>query len=215
MEIIATSFFLFSINFLVKQESRGFVMMNYIWAGILLLSLIYSAFNGRIGAFGQAMMNSSQEAVNFIISMAGIMAMWSGLMKIAEKTGLINKLSKCLLPFTGLLFPGQRDPETLSCIIMSFMSNIFGTGNSSTVFALRTMEKLDAQNHFSPSASNDMCTCAVVNMAFGPIVPVVTVQLREEMGSADPYSVVLPCLIASAATIIVSVICCKVLERKF
>ena len=94
MEIIATSFFLFSINFLVKQESRGFVMMNYIWAGILLLSLIYSAFNGRIGAFGQAMMNSSQEAVNFIISMAGIMAMWSGLMKIAEKTGLINKLSK-------------------------------------------------------------------------------------------------------------------------
>lgn len=190
-------------------------MMNYIWAGILLTSLIYSALNGKIGAFGEAMMNSSQEAVNFIISMAGVMAMWSGLMKIAEKTGLINKLSKCLLPFTRFLFPGQNDPETLSCIIMSFMSNIFGTGNSSTVFALKTMEKLDTQNHFGGRASNDMCTFAVVNMAIAPLVPVVTVQLREDMGSGDPYSVVLPSLIAAAAAVIVSIISCKILERRF
>lgn len=86
-------------------------MMNYIWACILLLSLIYSALTGRIGAFGQAMMNSSSEAVTFIISLAGVMAMWSGLMKIAEKTGLINKISRVLTPLTRLLFPDQRDPE--------------------------------------------------------------------------------------------------------
>ena len=135
-------------------------------------------------------------------------------LEIAEKTGLINKISKVLTPLTRLLFPGQRDPETLSCIVMSFMSNIFGTGNSSTVFALRTMEKLDAQNHYSDTASNDMCTFAVVNMAFAPIVPIVTIQLREELGSADPYSIVLPCLISSAATVVISVIVCKLLERR-
>lgn len=190
-------------------------MMNYIWACILLLSLIYSALTGRMGSFGQAMMNSSSEAVTFIISLAGVMAMWSGLMKIAEKTGLIDKISKILTPLTRLLFPAQRDPETLSCMVMSFMSNIFGTGNSSTVFALRTMEKLDAQNHYSDTASNDMCTFAVVNMAFAPVIPIVTIQLREELGSVDPYSIVLPCLIASAATVIVSVIACKILERRF
>lgn len=190
-------------------------MMNYIWALILLASLTYSALSGRIGVFGQAMMNSSSEAVTFIISLSGVMAMWSGLMNIAEKTGFINKISRALTPITRLLFPHQKDPETLSCIVMSFMSNIFGTGNSSTVFALRTMEKLDAQNHYGDTASNDMCTFAVVNMAFAPVIPIVTIQLREELGSEDPYSVVLPCLISSAATVIVSVIVCKILERRF
>ncbi len=189
-------------------------MMNYIWAIIFLASFGYACISGNLTAFGSALMESSQGAVSFILSLAGIMAMWSGLMKIAEETGLINKLSRLLLPFTTMLFPRQKDPETLSYIIMSFMSNIFGAGNSSTVFALRTMEKLDAQNGHRESASNDMCTFAVVNMAFAPLIPVVTIQMREELGSSDPYSIVLPSLITAIVTIIVSVIVCKILERK-
>lgn len=189
-------------------------MMNYIWAIIFLASFGYACISGNLTAFGSALMESSQGAVSFILSLAGIMAMWSGLMKIAEETGLINKLSRLLLPFTTMLFPRQKDPETLSYIIMSFMSNIFGAGNSSTVFALRTMEKLDVQNKHRESASNDMCTFAVVNMAFAPLIPVVTIQMREELGSSDPYSIVLPSLITAVVTIIVSVIVCKILERK-
>lgn len=189
-------------------------MMNYIWAIIFLASFGYACISGNLTVFGSALMESSQSAVSFILSLAGIMAMWSGLMKIAEETGLINKLSRLLLPFTTMLFPRQKDPETLSYIIMSFMSNIFGAGNSSTVFALRTMEKLDAQNGHRESASNDMCTFAVVNMAFAPLIPVVTIQMREELGSSDPYSIVLPSIITAFVTIIVSVIVCKILERK-
>lgn len=189
-------------------------MMNYIWAIIFLASFGYACISGNLTAFGSALMESSQGAVSFILSLAGIMAMWSGLMKIAEETGLINKLSRLLLPFTSLLFPKQKDPETLSYIIMSFMSNIFGAGNSSTVFALRTMEKLDEQNSHRESASNDMCTFAVVNMAFAPLIPVVTIQMREDLGSSDPYSIVLPSIITAIVTIIVSVIVCKILERK-
>ena len=189
-------------------------MMNYIWAIIFLASFGYACISGNLTAFGSALMESSQGAVSFILSLAGIMAMWSGLMKIAEETGLINKLSRLLLPFTTMLFPRQKDPETLSYIIMSFMSNIFGAGNSSTVFALRTMDKLDAQNGHRESASNDMCTFAVVNMAFAPLIPVVTIQMREELGSSDPYSIVLPSIITAIVTIIVSVIVCKILERK-
>ena len=189
-------------------------MMNYIWAILFLASFVYACFAGNLSAFGAALMESSQNAVTFILSLAGIMAMWSGLMKVAEKTGLINKLSKVLLPFTSLLFPKQKDPETLSYIIMSFMSNIFGAGNSSTVFALRTMEKLDEQNSHREFASNDMCTFAVVNMAFAPLIPVVTIQMREDLGSSDPYSIVLPSIIKAAVTILVSVFVCKILERK-
>ena len=189
-------------------------MMNYIWSGLFLVSFFYAVCRGSLPAFGSAIVESSQSAVTFVIGLTGIMAMWSGLMKIAEETGLINKLSRLLLPFTTMLFPRQKDPETLSYIIMSFMSNIFGAGNSSTVFALRTMEKLDAQNGHRESASNDMCTFAVVNMAFAPLIPVVTIQMREELGSSDPYSIVLPSLITAVVTIIVSVIVCKILERK-
>ena len=189
-------------------------MMNYIWAVIFLVSFVYACFAGNITAFGTALMESSQNAVTFILSLAGIMAMWSGLMKIAEKTGLIHKFSRLLLPFTSLLFPQQRDSETLSYIIMSFMSNIFGAGNSSTVFALRAMEKLDEQNAHRETASRDMCTFAVVNMAFAPIIPVVTIQLREELGSSEPYSIVLPSIITAAVTIFISVLVCKLPERK-
>ncbi len=189
--------------------------MNFIWAGIILVSFCYSCFTGRLESFGQAMMNSSQDAVTFIVSLAGIMAMWSGLMEIAERTGLISRMARVFTPVTSLLFPGLKDSETLSCIIMSFMSNVFGAGNSSTVFALRTMERLDAQNHHSPVASNYMCTFAVVNMAFAPLIPVVTVQMRQNLGSSDPYSVVLPAMIASWVTVLVSIAVCRILERRF
>lgn len=189
-------------------------MMNYIWSAIFLVAFLYSCFTGRLSLFADALTNSSTEAVQFVIGLAGIMALWSGLMEIAERTGLINKMSRMLLPLTTFLFPHQKNPETISSIIMSFMANIFGAGNSSTVFALRTMEKLDAENHHSPVASNDMCTFAVVNMAFAPIIPIVMLQIRSDMGSANPYSVVIPSIITAGCTIAASVMACKILERR-
>ena len=189
-------------------------MMNLIWAVILTLSVIYALVSGNLPALGTALTESSSLAVEFVIGLSGIMAMWSGLMEIAEKTGLINSLSRVLLPFTRLLFPGQKDPQTLSSIIMSFMANICGAGNSWTVFALRTMERLDAQNHFSPRASNDMCMFAVVNMAFAPVFPVMVVQIRSDAGSADPYSTVVPSVITAVFTIIISAAVCKYYERR-
>ena len=189
-------------------------MMNYVWSFLFLISFFYSFLSGNVSRLEAALMESSNQAVEFVISLCGIMAMWSGLMEIAERTGLIHKLSASLLPFTKLLFPSQKDEEALSFIIMSFMSNLFGAGNSSTVFALRTMEKLNTLNNNKYVASNDMCTFAVVNMALAPIFPVMTVQIRNQMGSLDPYSTVIPSLIASAFTLFVSILACKYYERK-
>lgn len=189
-------------------------MMNYLWAFILLSSIFYAFFSGNVSQLENALTESSTKAVEFVLSFCGIMAMWSGLMEIAESSGLINKISKVLLPFTKLLFPKQKDPEIISAIIMSFMSNIFGAGNSSTVFALKTMEKLDTQNGHRNFASNDMCTFAVVNMAFAPIFPLMTIEVRNAAGSVDPYSTILPSLITSIITIFASVLVCKYYERK-
>ena len=189
-------------------------MINYVWALILISSILYSFLTGNIEILETALTESSNLAVEFVMSFCGIMAMWSGLMEIANSTGLINKASKILLPFTQLLFPNQNDPEILSAIIMSFMANIFGAGNSSTVFALKVMEKLDEQNNKRALASNDMCMFAVVNMAFAPLFPIMTIQIRSATGSIDPYSTTLPSLITSIITIIISILVCKYYERK-
>lgn len=189
-------------------------MMNYIWSVLFLTAFLYACFTGSLSGFASALTESSSEAVTFIIGIAGIMAMWSGLMEIAEKTGLINRLSRFLLPLTTFLFPTVKNPDTLSSIVMSFMANLFGAGNSSTVFALRTMEKLDEENRRGSQASNDMCTFAVVNMAFAPVLPIVMIQLLSDSGASDPYSVVLPALITSGCTVAVSIAACKILERR-
>jgi len=189
-------------------------MMNRIWSLLFLGSFCCACLKGRLEVFSQALTESSTEAVRFLLSLCGIMAMWSGLMEIAERTGLIHRLSRLLMPLTGFLFPHLRNPEVLSSIVMSFMANLFGAGNSSTVFALRTMEKLDEENHRSLVASNDMCTFAVVNMAFAPVLPAVMIQLRSEMGSSDPFSVLLPSVLTAGCTVTVSVMACKILERR-
>ena len=189
-------------------------MMNSLWSVIFLTAFIYACITGRLSVLSDVLTEGSAEAVTFVISLAGIMAMWSGLMEIAERTGLIARLSRFLLPLTHLLFPRLKNPETLSAIVMSFMSNIFGAGNSSTVFALRTMEKLDEENHHSHMASNDMCTFAVVNMAFAPVFPVMLLQIRSDMGSQSPYSIILPSMITAGTTIFVSIAACKILQRR-
>ena len=189
-------------------------MMNSIWSVIFLTAFIYACITGRLSVISGVLTEGSAEAVQFVISLAGIMAMWSGLMEIAERTGLISRLSRFLLPLTRILFPRLKNPEALSAIVMSFMSNIFGAGNSSTVFALRTMEKLDEENHHSHKASNDMCTFAIVNMAFAPVFPVMILQIRSDMGSEAPYSIILPSLITAGTTIFVSIAACKILQRR-
>ena len=190
-------------------------MMNYIWAVIFLAAFVYACITQRLDLFSEVLTQGSSEAVQFVIGLAGIMALWSGLMEIAERTGLIRKLSHVLLPLTGFLFPRLKNPEAISAIVMSFMSNLFGAGNSSTVFALRAMEKLDEENQHSPLASTEMCTFAVINMAFAPVFPVMVLKIRSDLGSDSPYSVILPSLITAAVTIFVSITACKFLERRF
>ena len=189
-------------------------MMNYIWSGIFLSSFLYAALCGNISAFGTAIVESSQSAVTFVIGLAGIMAMWSGLMEVAERTGLIHSLARLLMPFTRLLFPKQKDPETLSCIIMSFMANIFGAGNSATVFSLKAMERLDAENNYSPRASNAMCMFLALSMSMIQLIPITVIKVRSDLGSASPDDIILPSIAAGLISMAVSVWICKLFERK-
>lgn len=189
-------------------------MMNYIWGFMLLLGISFAIINDKVSEFTDGLMNSCTEAVEFIISLAGIMAVWSGLMKIAEESGLIEKVSSVTKPLMKFLFPEVKNPQTKAMMLMSFMANIFGAGNSATVFSLKAMELLDEENSHSLYASNSMCMFISLSMSMLQLVPITVIKIRSDLGSASPEDIILPSIIAGLISMLLSVWVCKYYERK-
>lgn len=189
-------------------------MMNYIWGFMLLLGIIFSIAGGKVSDFTDGLMSSCTEAVEFIISLAGVMAVWSGIMKIAEESGLISKVSIATKPLMRFLFPYVKNPQTTAMMIMSFMANIFGAGNSATVFSLKAMELLDEENHHSAYASDSMCMFVALTMSMIQLVPITVIKIRSDLGSVSPEDIILPSIVAGLSSMIISVWVCKTYERK-
>lgn len=189
-------------------------MMNYIWGFMLLMGILFAVLNGSASEFTDGLMSSCTEAVEFILTLAGIMAVWSGLMKIAEESGLIEKISHAVKPLMKYLFPHEKNDRTIAMMIMSFMANIFGAGNSATIFSLKAMELLDEENGHSRYASNAMCMFISLTMSMIQLVPVTVIKIRSDLGSASPEDIIIPSILAGLASMIVSVWICKLFERK-
>ncbi|MGI6733685.1 MAG: nucleoside recognition domain-containing protein [Anaerovoracaceae bacterium] len=189
-------------------------MMNYIWAGMLLAGIIVAAYRGVLGAFSEGLMTSCTEGVFFVIGLAGIMAVWSGLMNIARDSGLIDAFARLVRPMMKYLFPKERNRETIAMMLMSFSANIFGAGNSATVFAIQSMVMLDEENGHSPIASDTMCMFMAVNMSMIQIVPVTIIKIRNDAGSVNPGSIIIPSILVGLVSMVVSIAICKYYERK-
>lgn len=189
-------------------------MMNYIWGIMILTGIIFAVINGKTGEFTDGLMNSCTEAVEFIIALSGIMAVWSGLMKIAEESGLIKKVSDAARPAVSFLFPDEKNDQTIAMMIMSFMANIFGAGNSATIFSLKAMELLDKENLNSRYASNSMCMFVALSMSMIQLIPVAVIKIRSDLGSGSPEDIILPSIAAGAISMAVSIAACKWFERK-
>jgi spore maturation protein A len=189
-------------------------MMNYIWAGMLLTSIIFSIFTGNLGNFTDSMMSSCSKAVEFTIGLIGIMAVWSGLMNIADKSGLIIFIAHKTKPLMRFLFPAEKDDQTIAIMLMSFITNVFGAGNSATVFSLKAMERLDTENNHSIYASNTMCMFITTTTSMVQLVPVTIIKTRNDLGSADSGSIIIPSIIAGIISMIIPILICKLCERK-
>ena len=189
-------------------------MMNYIWGFMLILGISFAIAGGKASEFTDGLMSSCSEAVEFIIALAGIMAVWSGLMKIAEESGLIEKVAAAAKPVMNFLFPDVKNQQTTAMMIMSFIANIFGAGNSATVFSLKAMELLDEENHYSSAASNSMCMFVALTMSMLQLVPITVIKIRSDLGSSAPEDIILPSILAGLISMIISVWVCKFYERK-
>lgn len=189
-------------------------MMNYIWAIMLVLGIAFAAAKGELAAFSDGILVSSTEALYFVIGLAGIMAVWSGLMNIAKQSGLMDAFSRLVRPFMSFLFPNEKNQETLAMMIMSFTANIFGAGNSATVFSIKSMVMLDVENNKREIASDAMCMFIAVSMSMVQLVPITVIKIRSDAGSINPGSIIVPSIIAGLVSMVASIVVCKYFERK-
>jgi len=194
-------------------------MLNYIWAFMLLVGIIYGAWSGNISEVSTAVLDSSVQAVELVISMAGVVALWCGLMEIADNAGIVKLLYKGLRPVVLWLFPGlrrEKGEKAVEYITLNFIMNMLGTGWSATGPGLMAMEELnrlkcsDSQINVD-TASDEMCTFLVMNISSLQLIPVNIIAYRRAYGSVEPAKIVIPALIATSISTVAAVIFCKIM----
>ena len=202
-------------------------MLNYLWAGMILIGIIYAAFTGRMPDITNAAIDSSTEAVTLCITMMGVMSLWVGLMEIASKAGIINSASKKMRPLIRFLFPNlPMNHLAVDHITTNIIANVLGLGWAATPAGLKAMEELgkleeDRRRGRAPGpvrkkgvASNEMCTFLIINISSLQLIPVNVIAYRSQYGSVNPAEIVGAGIIATAVSTGVAVVFCKMMDRK-
>lgn len=208
--------------------------MAYLWGGMLLIGIVYGVLVGNVDEVTKAFVSCSGEAVSLCISMAGITAMWTGMMKIAENSGLVTELAAKMRPLIRFLFP-KLDTESKAAhyICLNFLSNVLGLSWASTSSGLCAMKELkelqlrkestvagtahdrkkNGIGNIGITASSEMCTFLIINVSSLQLIPVNMIAYRAKYGSADPTAIVGPAILATAVSTAVAVIFCKVVQN--
>ncbi len=205
-------------------------MLNYIWAVMLGLGILYGALSGNMKEVTEAALSSAGEAVSLCITMAGVMALWVGLMEIAEKSGLLLKLTRALSPFISFMFPEiPREHKARDYISMNIIANVLGLGWACTPAGLKAMEALaeleeerknpeyrkDGNKPGRPrTASREMCTFLILNISSLQLIPVNMIAYRQQYGSVDPAGIIAPAIVATLFSTLVAIIFCKCRGQK-
>ncbi len=182
-------------------------MLNYIWAFMIILGVIVGAFTGTMEEVSSGILDSSKEAIQLCIVMLGVVGMWTGVMKIAEQTGLVRQLTKLLMPVLRILFPRIADREqAMGYIAANMIANILGLGWAATPTGLKAMQELKKihqercreTGEDADAASDEMCLFMVINISSLQIIPITMIAYRSQYGSVHPGIIILPGLIATA-----------------
>lgn len=189
-------------------------MMGYIWSALMIIGVIAALALGRLELLNHNFLESCEEAVYFTIGLTGIMAVWSGIMNIANGSGMIKICAKVVRPLLRFLFPKEKNEETLSLILMNMVMNMFGAGNSATVFGIKAMKALDESNYKRHTASNTMCMFLVINMSSVQLIPLTIIKIRNDAGSANSVDILIPTIFATFVSTVIGIFVCKWFERR-
>lgn len=190
-------------------------MVGYIWAFLIVVGITFSLLSGNISAINDSILISGQKSLELVISIIPTVILWSGIMKIAEKSGLLNKFAKFMEPILKLLFPSvPKDNPSLGYIASNIAANMLGLGSAATPFGLKAMQELQKINKKKEVASTAMITFLVLNTAGVTIIPTTVLGLRVATGSIDPTCIIVPGIIATFTSNIAGLLLDYFIRRK-
>src|ERR1700761_660853 len=190
-------------------------MLNYIWLGLILCAVVLGGANGHLPEVTKGAFDMAKVAVTDIaFGLIGVMALWLGIMRLAEKSGMVQVLARMLRPVMKWLFPDvPGDHPAMGSMIMNVAANMLGLSNAATPLGIRAVKDLETLNPRPGTATNAMCTFLVINTASVQLIPATAVAVLATSGSKDPSSIILPALIATIIAFVVAVVVVKTLEK--
>lgn len=216
-------------------------MLNYLWAGMTLTGILWGALHGQMTAVTDGAIQASKEAVTLCITMLGVMTLWTGVLEIGHRSGLVDQLAGRMGPILTFLFPRlDPDGEARKQISVNMIANILGLGWAATPAGLKAMEELKkveeerrkggaARQKDTPgqedtagqraaarqagTASNEMCTFLIINISSLQLIPMNMIVYRSQYGSVNPTAIAGPALAAAFISTVVAVIFCRVMDR--
>lgn len=189
--------------------------MKKLWFGLIFFGLLFSFLNNKPETVANVLFFDLEKSVSLILNLVPVMAFWTGLMRIVEKTNILNKFSTILKPMVKYLFKDvQNDKKAVNAILMTLAANLFGIGNSATAFGINAMQEMQKSNIKKHTASNAMCMFLIINVSSIQLIPLNVIKLRADSGSLAPSEILVPTLIVTSFSTLVAIIFAKYYERK-
>ncbi|MCK0472177.1 nucleoside recognition domain-containing protein [Halalkalibacter sp. APA_J-10(15)] len=173
-------------------------MINKIWMSMLVIGVVFAAFNGRMSEVNEAIFSGAKDAVTICIGLISILVFWLGLMRIAEVAGMLRGLSRLMEPFVRKIFPEvPKGHPAMGYILSNMSANLFGLGNAATPMGIKAMQQLKELNGNKDSASRSMITLLAINTASITLIPTTVISIRMSYDSVAPTEIVGTTLIAT------------------
>ena len=189
-------------------------MLNFIWPIFILISFIYALFSGNMDKVNSSIFEAAENSVQLTITFFGTICLWNGIMKIAQKTSIIERMTKLLRPIINFLFPEYKYNEKLKQeISMNMIANILGLGNAATPLGIKAMKSMQEDNNKKDTITDSMAMFIVINTASLQIIPTTVIAIRNSLNSDNPTNIILPVWIATLSAFISVVLATKFFIR--
>jgi spore maturation protein A len=215
-------------------------MLNHIWFAMILVAILIAAGSDiyneliapapagqseqkaesrnlneetKLGRVTSAALEGAGTAVEIAIGLIGIMALWLGVMKVAQEAGITNIIARLVRPITRRLFPKiPEEHPAIGAMIMNIAANMLGLSNAATPLGLKAMEELDKLNPNKGEATDDMCTFLVINTSAITLIPATAIAIRASLGSSNPQMIIIPSILAATCATIVGLTTVKLIQ---
>ena len=188
------------------------MLMAYIWVGMLAVSVLYGCWAGTVAEVSAALMEGASAAVELCLSIGGAVCLWTGVMELMRRSGLMEGLARLLRPLLRLIFPRSfADPDCAQALSANFSANLLGLGNAATPAGIRAVKRMSA---LGGAAGDELCRLVVMNTASVQLLPATVAAVRAACGAPNPFDILSCVWISSLASVSVGLLTARALERR-